>query len=425
MSSCSPTDRRRVAVTGVGVITPLGDTPVLLSAALRSGRTGIAPVELFEPDGMKCRQAFEVRGFNARQYLGDGNLRPLDRSAQLVAAAAHLALGASGWTTERRQQQEVGLVLGTMFGSVHTISAFDRRALTDGPIYAKPMDFANSVINAAAGQTAIWHGLRGVNSTVSGGTTSGLQALAYASDLIRTGKAETVLAGGGEELCFESYYGFYRAGLVAGSHNGHGPLAVPFDARRNGFIPGEGAALLMLEEMSAARRRGASILAEVHGWGMGYDASRGRDGERATGAMRRAICDALEDSDTAAQTIAAVSSSASGSIEGDRNEALGIAAALGREVPVTAVKSMLGEAFGASGALQAVALMQTMVSGVLPGVRGFERADDAIPSAMVSGCNRELDLDHGLVTAVGLDGNTCALVLGNGRNGTCQKTEEA
>src|SRR5258708_40143217 len=133
------------------------------------------------------------------------------------------------------------------------------------------MDFANTVINAAAGQAAIVHKLRGVNSTISTGPTSGLQAIAYATDLIRNGRAKTVLAGGAEELCFQSFYNFDRAGLLCASNHGHG--ATPFEATRNGFILGEGAALLILEDEASARQRGARVLAEVVGHACGYDSS--------------------------------------------------------------------------------------------------------------------------------------------------------
>ncbi len=406
----------RTVITGVGVISSLGDTPALVSAALRAGRSGIGPVELFDVDRLRCREAGEVRGFNARNYLGDGNLRPLDRTAQLAAAAAQLALSSSGLNGKREEGQEIGLALGTMFGSVRTISEFDRRALTAGPIYAKPMAFANSVINAAAGQTAIWHDLRGVNSTVSGGTVSGLQALIYAADLIRDGRSRTILAGGADELCFETFFGFYGTGRMAGSTNGRGPLAIPFDARRNGFTLGEGAALLVLEEAEAARQRGAQVLAGIAGRGMSYDISRGGDEARAVRAVARAIRAALDSAGLEPGQIDAVSASANGSVAGDRAEALGIAEVfgeegLGDEVPVTAVKSMLSESLGASGALQTAALLQSMASGVLPGVRGLETMDEDLPPGLASRDNRELNIRRGLVTAVGLDGTCCALVV--------------
>jgi 3-oxoacyl-[acyl-carrier-protein] synthase II len=239
--------QRRVVITGIGIISPLGDTPEALHSALCEGRSGLQPITLFKTDGLVCQQAHALPAFTPETYLGKKNFRALDRTSQLVTAAAKLALDQSGWSPEMRHQQEVGLVLGTMFCSLHTISEFDRRGLTLGPSCVSPMDFANTVINAAAGQAAIWHDLRGVNSTIAGGITSGLHALAYATELIHNGQATALLAGGAEELCFESFCGFDRAGLLCGSCHDVGEFPIPFDARRNGFTLGEGAALLMLE----------------------------------------------------------------------------------------------------------------------------------------------------------------------------------
>ena len=178
-------DERRVVVTGMGVLSALGDSPRSLHEALCEGRSGVQPVSWEEADGMP-ELLFGRVEFDPRTYLPDGNLRPLDRTGRLAVASAGLALADAGWTAEALEETEVGFVAGTMFGSVHTIAGFDRRAMEAGPNYAKPMEFANSVINAAAGQTAIWHNLWGINATISGGTASGAQAIAYASDLIRT-----------------------------------------------------------------------------------------------------------------------------------------------------------------------------------------------------------------------------------------------
>ena len=153
--------------------------------------------------------------------------------------------------------------------------------------------------------------------------------------------------------------------------------------------------------------------AEITGWGMGYDPSRGARDERAQKAVGRAIRHALSDAELEPGAIGAVSASANGSVVGDRSEARGIAGALGGGVPVTAVKSMLGECLGASGAFQTVALLQAMESGVLPGIHGLEEPEGGLPSAGLSAANREVSIGRGLVTAVGLDGNTCALVVGS------------
>jgi 3-oxoacyl-[acyl-carrier-protein] synthase II len=406
--------KRRVVITGAGVLSSLGDTPAALHEALCAGRTGLGPVSLFELDGMPARRAGEIPGFDPETYLGKGNFRPLDRTGRLAAAATHLALAASGRLREERGDEELGLVLGTMFGSVRTIAEFDRRALEAGPQYVKPFDFANSVINAAAGQAAIWHGLRGLNSTVAGGATAGLQALASAADYIRTGRADVLVAGGVEELCFEALFGFSRAGWLA---PGDGEHAVPLEARRNGFLLGEGAALFVLEEEEAARRRGATVLAEVLGHGSAFDVSRGHDPERAARAVSRSLVLACEDAGVDRDEIDAASLAANGSVAGDRHEAFGFAAAFGeraRRLPATAVKSALGETLGAAGALQTLVLVEAMARGVLPGIAGLETRDPELPLEAVSAAPRELGIRRGIVHALGLDGATCALVIGKG-----------
>lgn len=405
--------RRRVVITGAGVISPLADSPAGLHAALCAGRTAAKPVELFSTEGIGCRQAGEIRPFEPRDYLGERNLRPIDRTSRLLLVAAQGALAASGWTPELRARREVGLALGTTFCSVRTIAEFDRRGLQLGPSHASPLDFANSVINAAAGQAAIWHDLRGVNSTISAGEASGLQAIAYAADLIRGGRAEALLAGGAEELCFESFLGYYRAGRLCGSAGGDMEVPVPFDARRNGFLLAEGAAMLMLEDAETASARGAAVAAEVLGYGSAFAPSR--DEGEAAAAVERAVRLALDDAGVAPERIDALSASASGSVAVDRWEARGAASALGAraaDLPVTAVKSMLGEAMGASGALQAVALLGTLGDGALPGIHGLASTepDFPLPGALAQG--RRLAVRRALLTAVGADGHCCALVLG-------------
>ena len=505
--------RRRVVVTGTGVVSPLGDSPAELHRALAAGALARKPIELFATEGIGCHEAGEIRPFDPQSYVGERNLRPLDRTSRLLVVAAQLALADSGWKPaaaaaaaadmageaataasaastasgeaaptggEPGQEAEVGLVLGTTFCSIRTIAEFDRRALRLGPAHASPLDFANSVINAAAGQAAIWHRLRGVNSTLAAGEASGLLAIAQAVELLRAGRAAAVLAGGAEELCFESFFGMYRAGRLCGSPartgarrepggEGKAPLAtapargverpVPFDALRNGFSLSEGAALLMLEDAAAAAARGAVVRAEVLGWGTAFAIPRGGEGAVSAGAaaagspdaavaaspgaaaaagsggagvgagaggvaalaeaVARAVRLALADAGTRPDEIGCVSASASGSLEVDRAEALGLAAALGERavaVPVTAIKAMLGEGLGVSAAWQALDLVETLGDGVLPGIAGLERLESGLPLAGASAATRRLERRErrrALVTAVGADGHCAALVLGS------------
>ncbi len=411
---------RRVVITGAGALSPIADSPAALHAALCAQTSGLKEIELFPLDtagnvagiaDLGPRHAGEIRPFEPKDYLGERNLRPVDRTARLLLVAAQQALESSGWTAERRAEHEVGLVLGTTFCSVRTIAEFDRRALQLGPSYASPMDFANSVINAAAGQAAIWHDLRGVNSTVAAGEASGLLALAYAADLIRGGRADAVLAGGAEELCFESFVGHHRAGRLGSA------CTVPFDSRRDGFALAEGAAMLFLEEAESAAARGAHVLAEVRGYGESF----GGDGEKAAiadiadiaDAVARAVRLAVADAGIAPADLGVLSLSANGGVRSDRAEALGMAAAGIADVPATAIKAMLGEALGASGAFQAVDLLGLFADGVLPGVLGFQAGDNGFPLSGVTSQTRTLDHPprFGLLHSVAWDGQCCAVIL--------------
>jgi 3-oxoacyl-[acyl-carrier-protein] synthase II len=405
--------RRRVVVTGIGVLSPLGDSAAALHRALCDGTTAAGPVQGFAVEGVAGARAVELRGFDPGHYLGaDGNFRPLDRTGQLAACAARLALADAGWEVEAVRERELALTVGTMYGSVRTIAEFDRRGLEAGPLYVKPFDFANSVINAAAGQTAIWHHLRGPSTTVSAGTASGVQAIALGADLIAEGRAEVALAGGAEELCFESLLSFARAGMLV---NGAGAPR-PFGRTSGGFLLGEGAAFLVLESAEAAAARGARVLATVLGHGAAFDPSQGRDEASGARAVERAVRLALADAGLGAEAVSAVSAAAAGLAAFDRKEAAGLAAALGARaatVPVTAPKATFGECLGASGALQAAALVAAMVECELPGVPGFDAGEEGFPLAAASAVPIALDLRVGLIDGVALDGPCCALLLGS------------
>ena len=409
---------RRVVITGAGMVCPLGDSPAAVHDAVRQGRRGLRPLGAFPTDGLGPRLAAEVADFSPQAYLGTRNLRPLDRTAQLAASAAALALAHSGWSPEAREEQEVGLVLGTMFGSVRTIAEFDRRALVVGPEYVSPLDFANTVINAAAGQTAIVHALRGVNSTIAAGAASGLKAIGYAADLIRTGAATSVLAGGAEELSFEALHGFERAGRLCPPER-EVDGSVPFAAERCGSVLGEGAAFVMLEESEAAQARGARVRGEVRGHGWAYAGRRDESASRSGRALARAIRAALASASLVPEAVDAVSSAARGSPEGDLSEACALRLALGdhaRGVPVTAVKAALGEALGASGAMQAVLMLESIRERFLPGIPGLDRVDPEVGLEGACAGGRAVSVHNALLTASSGDGYWGAVVLGAARS---------
>jgi 3-oxoacyl-[acyl-carrier-protein] synthase II len=408
----------RVAITGVGLISPLGDSSSALFNALCDGRIGVSKLQEFSSNGHRCHVASRLRDFQPEKYLSGRPLRPLDRACQLATAACGLALKDSGWRTEERADIDFALVMGTMFGGMHTIAEFDRTALTSGPASVSPMAFANTVINAAAGQAAIWHNLRGVNSTVSGGSASGICAVGYAADLVRHGQSSAVLAGGVDEFSLESFVGFDRTGLLC--TNGVGPeYPIPFDRRRNGFALGEGAGFLVLEDLCFAEARGAKVLAEVKGWASAFDCSQGRDFAHSVRTLVRAMHTALSRSGFVPDDIDFVSASANGSIPLDCFELTTLGLVFGdhaSELPVTAIKCGIGEALAASGPAQLATAIETFQTGRLPGVSGLQELPPGCPLGGIRAETVETAANSALINAVGLDGHCLSMVLASPDN---------
>ena len=400
------TGPRPVVITGIGLICALGDRRDQVFAALAAGTRPFAPPTVFPADAAPGCLAAEVAAFAPEKYLRPGNIRQLDRTGRLALVGVELALADSGWPLDARKSRTVGLVMGTMFSGVHTIGEFDRRALQAGPEYVSALEFSNTVLNAAAGQVAIWQHLRGINSTIAAGAASGLQALGYAADLVRTGRADVLVAGGAEEMSFETFLGYARGGRLAGPDG----AGIPFDARRTGAVLGEGAAFLVLEAEEVAVARGAQILGRILGSATGFDPGATMAAAPDGRALAATIGRALADSGVDAGAIGAVSASAHGSPGLDRSEADAIGAVLGTRTPVTAVKAMTGEALGASGALQAIAAVEAMREGRLPGIAGLTALDPAV-HLDVAAETRPLAASRALVTALTPEGNCAALVL--------------
>lgn len=400
-----------VAITGAGVVTPVAQSPAELHEALCAGVDAMVASPAFPAVGVSCNMGAMVDSALLRREFGDRPPSAIDRVGQLTIVAARRAL-VSAHAID--MQPTFGLVLGTMFSGAHTIGEFDRRAQKQGPQFASPLDFANTVLNAAAGQAAIHLSLRGLNVTVSAGYASGLQALAYAADLVAAGRTDALLAGGVEELSLESYIGFGRAGMMCGTNGRQGHVPVPFDTGRTGFALGEGAAFLVVEQDQAARQRGASIRATIAGYASAMDPSALDRGVCGRHAIADLIDEALSRSGVGPEDVDAISAAANGSYEADAEEAAALERVFGsRDVrpPLTAIKSVLGETLGASGPLQVTAVLEAMRAGQLPGVRGLRDAGACERVVDIRATPQPVDIRTALVIALSPEGSCCALVL--------------
>ena len=404
----------RVAVTGIGVISIYGDSPSMLFAALCDGHTGIHPVGSMPRNDCACHLSGQLTDFQPEKYLKGRPLRPLDRVSQLASSACGLALENSGWDAEDRSSVDLALMVGTMFAGMHTIGDFDRTAIVSGPASVSPMAFANTVISAAAGQTAIWHNMRGANSTLAMGSISGIAAVGHAADSIRRGTSEAALAGGVDEFSIESFCGFDRAGLLC-KNSTEPERPIPFDQHRNGFALGEGAGFLALEELAYAGERGSTVLAEIKGYATAFDYSQGKDRELAVRTLARTMQAALERSGKTIHDIDFVSASANGSVPRDCYELMALASVFAeraRDLPVTAIKCGIGEALAASGPLQLAVAIDTLKTGRLPGIIGLAELPPSCPLQGIQAETRDIRARNGLINGVGLDGNCCSLVIG-------------
>lgn len=405
-------DQVHVVITGAGAISPLGATGEEILQALEQGRRGLVPMQSIDPAITGVHWA-GVLAFRPEEHFGDKNYRVIDRTGQLVLIAAGAALADAGLDRTALAEREAGLVVGTLFGSVNTIAAFDRRGLEAGPKYVKPLDFANSVINAAGGQAAIWHDLRGVNSTVTGGGSAGIQAIAQAFDLIRGGRSEALLAGGAEELSLEGSIGFARSGWLATGGKDTPPSAEPYGRGRGGFFLSEGAAFLLLEEKKAAEARAARTLGRLLGHGAAFDPFRFEEEENAAQAIARAIGIALDDAGISAAEIGLLVVSANGLPALDRFEAVALESCFGRrlgELPFLAPKRGLGESFGAGGALAVMTALAALRRGSAPAQPGLD-LDPALPPLRPPDGETKLAGRRALVLGLGLDGIAAALIL--------------
>ena len=405
---------RRIVVTGIGVLSPIGIGRDNFAGALLKGKTGFREISLFDTDQFQVRIAGEIADFDPVSILGKKGLRTLDRSTLLISSAAGLALADSGLRITEQNTHSIGVSVGTTFGSLHSISQFDRVGIIEGPRAVNPSFFPNTVINSPASQVSIRFKIKGFNTTISTVFCSSLDAISYAADFITLKRADVVLAGGVEELCEETFLGFHSLGCLSGI-DGSEPVCRPFDAERNGTILSEGAALLVLEEEGHALDRGAEIIAVIRGCGSAFDSSADRSFSHAGTGLADAIRLALKDAAVHPEDIDYISSCSNATRGLDSMETRAIKEVFGRHaqtIPVSSVKSMIGESFSASGALSLAAAAVAINRGFIPPTVNYRDQDPECDLDYVSNEARKKQIETALVTAADPYGNNTAVVIG-------------
>ena len=404
----------RVVITGLGAVTPLGNDVRSTWDAAVAGRSGIDWIQSFDVEGLPVRVAGEVKDFDATQVASPKEVRKLERNVLLALAAAKEAMGDAG--LNGFDPTRVGVVFGTAIGGVNGILEQDEILRERGPDRVSPNFLPNVLVDSASGQLAISLGIKGLNYAVVSACATGSHAIGEAAEIIKRGDADAVLAGGGEACMHPLILAGFTAMRGLAVENEHPPNASrPFDATRAGFVMSEGACVLVLEELEAARARGGRIYAEVLGYGGSNDAHHMAQPEpEATGVadMMRA---ALRRANVEPERVGYINAHGTSTPLGDLAETRAIKDVFGEhayKLAVSSTKSVMGHTFGAAGAIEGMMCVLAIHEGVLPPTINYRNPDPACDLDYVPNEAREAQVDVALSNAMGLGGHNGCVLFG-------------
>jgi 3-oxoacyl-[acyl-carrier-protein] synthase II len=404
---------RRVVVTGLGAVTPLGlDARSTWDAAV-AGRSGVGFIESFDATGYPVRIASEVKGFDPVEVVGPKDARRLERNVVLAVAAAREAWQDAG--VEGIDPARAGILVGSAIGGVMGVLEQNDVLQERGPSRVSPWFLPNVLVDSASGQIAIDLGLRGPNYAPVSACATGSHAVGEAAELVRRGDADVVLAGGTEACMHPVILAGFCAmrGLVAEEED---PTVAsrPFDATRAGFVMGEGACVLLVEELEHARARGARVYAEVLGYGNSNDAHHMAQPDPESVGTAEMMRAALTRSAVPPERVGYINAHGTSTPQGDLAETKAIKAVFGEhayELAVSSTKSVLGHLFGAAGAIEALMCVLALHEGVLPPTINYRHPDPECDLDYVPNEARRAEVDVALSNAMGLGGhNACVLV---------------
>jgi beta-ketoacyl-acyl-carrier-protein synthase II len=405
---------RRVAVTGLGAVTPLGNDATATWQAAVEGRSGIDFVRSYDASDQAVRIAAEVKGFDPSSVATHKEARKLDRNVLLSLAAAREAV-ADAKLEGVHEPGRVGILFGTAIGGFLGIMEQAEVMRERGPSRVAPTFIPSVLVDAASGQLAISLGFRGPNYAPVSACATGSHAVGEAAELIRRGDADAALAGGAEACVHPLIFAGFSAmrGLV--SEEEHPPRASrPFDATRAGFVIGEGACVLVLEEFDAARARGAKVYAEILSYGASNDAHHMAQPDPESVGVKEMMRRALERAEIAPERVGYINAHGTSTPLGDAAETKAIKEVFGDhayDLAVSSTKSVTGHCFGAAGAIEAMMCVLAVHHGLLPPTINYEHPDPACDLDYVPNVAREVRIDVALSNAMGLGGhNGCVLV---------------
>ena len=406
---------RRVVITGLGAVTPIGNTVSTYWSGLQSGTNGVAPITLFDASKHACRFAAEVKDFDPTGVLDPKETKRWDRFCQFGVVAAKEALAQSGLEITDANRQRIGVIIGSGVGGLLTMETQAHVLEGKGPGRVSPFTVPMMIPNMATGLAAIALGAQGPSSAVATACAAGSNAIGDAFRLLQQGHADAMVCGGAESAITPlGVAGFASAKALSFRNDDPATASRPFDAERDGFVIGEGAGILVLETLDHAQERGAEILGEVVGYGMTCDAHHITSPIPGGLGGARAMSLALSDAGLKADDIDYVNAHGTSTPANDSNETAAIKTALGERamaIPVSSTKSMTGHLLGGSGGIEAVAAVLALQNGVVPPTINHQNPDPACDLDVVPNQAREQIISTALSNSFGFGGHNVCLAF--------------
>lgn len=408
-------DKTRVVITGLGAVTPLGNTAEEFWTSLTQGKSGIGPITRFDSTGFGTRIAGEVKGFDALKYVDKKDDRKLDLYLKYALACAVMAVEDAGLDPAKEDGNRFGVLVGSGIGGLGTLLDSHKTLLDKGPDRVSPFFIPMLIINMASGLISMRFGARGPNSSVVTACATGNHAIGDATRIIQRGDADVMIAGGAEAIIIPlTIAGFCQMKAMSTRNDEPTKASRPFDAERDGFVAGEGGGLVVLESLEHARRRDARIYAEVVGYGMTGDAHHMTAPDPEGDGAARAMAAALKDAALEPSAVGYINAHGTSTPYNDKFETIAIKRVFGehaKRLPVSSTKSMTGHLLGAAGGIEAVATTLTIYHGVLPPTINYEKPDPECDLDYVPNQARKQDVEVALSNAFGFGGTNAILAF--------------
>lgn len=411
--------RKRVVITGIGCVCPVGNDAKSAWENILAGVSGVKPVTLFDPSQFKTRIVAEVKDFDAKALLGRRAARRYDRVSQLALVATQEAIEHAGLAINDQNRDRVGVLIGSGIGGINTLYENMLVFIERGPSRVSPFTVPMMLPDSPAGLVAIQNGARGPNMAIVTACATGTNSIGEATEMIRRGAADVMIAGSTESAINPiTFAGMSIMGAISTRNDEPERASRPFDAERDGFIIGEGAGTVILESLAFAQARGANILAEVTGYGVTNDAfhisAPSENGEGSALCMQLALDDAGFAPDVAATAIGYINAHGTSTELNDKNETTAIKTVFGEQaftIPISSTKSMTGHLMGAAGSVEAVFCVQTLQSDMLPPTINYENPDPECDLDYIPNQARPAHVDHIMSNSFGFGGHNATLIF--------------